>query len=571
MPVSTLKKPRRWDLPYSAEPGVPGVAPVDVADIEMLLAREPFSRMSPDSFPPTLKLTDILRNDCRLRRYRNGDLVVRLGDYGTSAFLILDGSVRVAVEGLDPDVLGRTRPRKRGLLKSLLQPLTNSPIPESRDPRRYPQGQVQPLALATEGTPEQPNVAEYLPRIYYHEQNVRLEAGQIFGELAALGRIPRAASIVSEGDSLLLEIRWQGLRDLRKYDEGLREHVDRQYRRYGLVATLQAAPLLDRLDAEAADEVARHAEFESYGAFDWYGTYKELRERELDPLSEEPLIAAEGDRVRGLILVRSGFARVSRRHGHGERTLNYLGPGQTFGLTELLEADRSGTRARYACTLRAIGYLDIVVIPAGIFRRHVLPQIEPAVREGRAPRAAARPAIDPGMTEFIVENRFNNGTSTMIIDLERCTRCDDCVRACASGHDGKPRFLRHGKTYDHYLVANACMQCVDPVCMIGCPTGAIHRNPRGGEVLINDLTCIGCGVCARSCPYHNIRMVEVRDRDEGRIIVDPLTGQAILKATKCDLCVDFAGGPACERACPHDALKRVDMRALENHAEWLDE
>ena len=353
-------------------------------------------------------------------------------------------------------------------------------------------------------------------------------------------------------------------------------HVDRQYRQYGLAATLQGSPLLEQLDEESAREVARHAQFESYGTFDWYGTYRELREQQIDLLAEEPLIAAQGDRARGLILIRSGFARLSRRHGHGERTLHYLGPGQTFGLEELIEAENQGHTARYASALRAIGYVDIVVIPADIFRQHVLPNIpqsELSKQRKSSPSGAsgASSKIDSGFIEFVVENRFNNGTSTMVIDLDRCTRCDDCVRACESGHDGNARFIRHGKTYGHHLVTNACMQCVDPVCMIGCPTGAIHRSPRGGEVLINDLTCIGCGVCARSCPYDNIRMVEVRDHQQGQIMVEPQTGQAINKATKCDLCVDLAGGPACERACPHDALRRIDMRNLEAHAQWLEE
>ena len=61
------------------------------------------------------------------------------------------------------------------------------------------------------------------------------------------------------------------------------------------------------------------------------------------------------------------------------------------------------------------------------------------------------------------------------------------------------------------MVANACLHCVDPVCMIGCPTGAIHRSAVGGQVVINDDTCIGCATCANSCPYNNIQMVEIRD------------------------------------------------------------
>jgi Fe-S-cluster-containing dehydrogenase component len=177
--------------------------------------------------------------------------------------------------------------------------------------------------------------------------------------------------------------------------------------------------------------------------------------------------------------------------------------------------------------------------------------------------------IDPGLLEFLVEHRFINGTATMLMDLDRCVRCDDCVVACARAHDNNPRFNRHGRRHDHYMVANACMHCMDPVCMIGCPTGAIHRSSAGGQVVINDTTCIGCATCASSCPYDNIRMVEVRDAS-GAFIRDAVTNAPIIKATKCDLCLDQPGGPACQRACPHDALKRVDMQDLIGLGRWLN-
>ena len=52
--------------------------------------------------------------------------------------------------------------------------------------------------------------------------------------------------------------------------------------------------------------------------------------------------------------------------------------------------------------------------------------------------------IETGLLEFLVEHRFVNGTQAMMIDLNRCTRCDDCIRACASTHDNNPRFVRNG-------------------------------------------------------------------------------------------------------------------------------
>lgn len=104
--------------------------------------------------------------------------------------------------------------------------------------------------------------------------------------------------------------------------------------------------------------------------------------------------------------------------------------------------------------------------------------------------------------------------------------------------------------------------------MIGCPTGAIARDSVTGNVLINDATCIGCQTCANSCPYDNIQMVEIRD-PKGSLVLDEQTQQPILKATKCDLCVDQLGGPACQRSCPHDALVRIDMQNLDSLQAWV--
>jgi len=117
------------------------------------------------------------------------------------------------------------------------------------------------------------------------------------------------------------------------------------------------------------------------------------------------------------------------------------------------------------------------------------------------------------------------------------------------------------------MVAQACMHCADPVCMIGCPTGAIHRDSFEGQVVINPSTCIGCTACANNCPYGSIRMTEQRD-EEGAILVAS-DARPIVKATKCDLCIDQYGGPACERACPHDAMARINLNTPDALAAWL--
>ena len=122
---STIQRPKRWDEPL--DPRMSG------AIVQQLLKADPFRLMDPDSFSSAIPLAGILRNDCRLHNLEEGDIIVREGDYGSSAFLIIEGEAVVSLESLAAELLGRKPPNKRSILAAVGQLFTNSRFAESRD------------------------------------------------------------------------------------------------------------------------------------------------------------------------------------------------------------------------------------------------------------------------------------------------------------------------------------------------------------------------------------------------------------------------------------------------------
>ena len=93
-------RPKRWDDPL--DPGMTD------ATLDMLMATEPFASMNVSAFPAATPLREILRADTAVREFAAGEIVLRKDDYGTSAFLVLEGEVQVILRpDIDPELLGR--------------------------------------------------------------------------------------------------------------------------------------------------------------------------------------------------------------------------------------------------------------------------------------------------------------------------------------------------------------------------------------------------------------------------------------------------------------------------------
>ena len=371
-------------------------------------------------------------------------------------------------------------------------------------------------------------------------EGMKLGAGEIFGEIGALSGWPQSVTAQTRSECELLQIRVSALQQMRRKSTALKGRLDKIYRERSLLSQLRTTPLFRGCD----------------------DAFMEALTKKVELISCEPdeIITKQGEPPDALFLVRSGFVKLSQQLGEGQIVVSYLSKGSTFGEAELLIEGIRG----WLYTASSQEYTELVRIAREDFYQITkqYPRIEKSLLESAVSRIkeAGKNRRNIQQSEYIetaLEKGLVEGNSILIIDLNVCTRCDDCVRACADTHGGIPRFVREGDKYENFQITRACYHCRDPVCLVGCPTGAIRRAAVGDVVEIDEKLCIGCNTCARNCPYDAIVMYETGEVWPGDMLPEGLRAHERLLATKCDLCYDTGHGPACVSNCPHNCAFRI--------------
>ncbi len=146
-------------------------------------------------------------------------------------------------------------------------------------------------------------------------------------------------------------------------------------------------------------------------------------------------------------------------------------------------------------------------------------------------------------------------------DATACVGCRCCEVACNEQNNNPSdiKWRRVGESeggvfpaVNQLFNSMSCNHCIDPACLIGCPTNSYIKIEATGIVIHDDPSCIGCQYCTWNCPYG------VPTFHEERHIV-----------TKCHMCherLDEGQSPACVQACPSGAIEIEVFKPKE----WLE-
>jgi len=450
------------------------------------------------------------------RVYAPGEIICREGEFGSTAFYILEGEADVFIDTPMAHLEGSA---KRGGVFGALGNFFQSLV------KREPETATGPARSIPIDAPVDLSQANPL---------ATLGADELFGEMTCMSFYPRSATVRAQTNVVALEMLRNILDILKRGSKTFKAQLDQNYKERALAAHLKGLPLFEGLTDDFIDGLRERVELVSY--------------------KPGSVICKQGDDADKLYLIRIGFVKVSQESPGGEVILQYLHRGDYFGEMGLLGAGKR------QATCAALDNVEVVEIVKGDFDR-MMEQF-PAIRANMQATAQRHEQENATRMEQLrtvsvddfLEQGLMQAQSLLIIDLDRCTRCDECTRACAASHDDVTRLIRDGLRYDKYLIPTSCRSCHDPLCMIGCPVGSIRRTGNL-EIVIEDW-CIGCGLCAKNCPYGNINMHEI-DAPTAAVPEGKKKAKVPSKAITCDLCAALPE-PSCVYACPHEAAHRVD-------------
>src|SRR5580698_7049725 len=242
------------------------------------------------------RFLELNKNAVVRRHFRQGEIVCCEGEYGSTAFYIVEGQAEVYLS--TPMAHVNTKRHGSGFLGKMTSRLFGR-----QQERRSEEGHRDTIPI---------DAPVDLP---YDHPVATLGPGDLFGEMTCISLYPRSATVMAATDCVMFEM-LRNVLDIIQRNKTLRAQLDAKYRQRALDDHLRSVPMFASLTQEFIDVLRNKVELVRYTKGD--------------------VICSQGDVADSFYLIRLGFAKVSEPHPGGDLVLAYLGRGGYFGEIGLL-------------------------------------------------------------------------------------------------------------------------------------------------------------------------------------------------------------------------------------------
>src|SRR5216683_691915 len=164
------------------------------------------------------------------RRFRKGEIICREGEFGSTAFYILEGQAKVSIS--TPIAHVKTQGGAKGFFKRL----TSTLVAREEDKR-------------AEETLDRTIPIDASVDLAYGNPVAELGPGDLFGEMTCMNFYPRSATVIAESEVVAFEM-LRNVLDIMLKNKTFRAQLDQTYRRRALENHLRGVPMFADLSPE---------------------------------------------------------------------------------------------------------------------------------------------------------------------------------------------------------------------------------------------------------------------------------------------------------------------------------
>src|SRR6266576_256044 len=328
-------------------------------------------------------------------RFRKDQIICREGEFGSTAFYILEGNAKVSIS--TPIAHVKTQGGAKGFFKRL----TSTLVAREEDQREE---EARDRTIPIDASVDLP----------YGNPVAELGPGDLFGEMTCMNFYPRSATVIAQSDVVAFEM-LRNVLDIMLKNKTFLAQLDQTLPRRALENHFRGAPMFAGLSPGFIDHLKKGVELQSY--------------------APGKVIVQKGAPADSFYLVRIGFVKVSENYPGGELVLAYLSRGDYFGEIGLL----GGVVRTATCT--ALDHVEVVRVSGDDFRQmverfaNVRRGLEAVAEERRSANAQRMQVVHRVPIDQFLSQGLMEAQSLLVLDLQNCTRCDACVNACADAHD----------------------------------------------------------------------------------------------------------------------------------------